>query len=252
MGSNRVDPHPGRPIEDVAHRGAWRLTVAFQRSSVQLVLIEAIDMIVPPSLPISGQPPGSPFWFELQDGRGTAVYRRGQLHHPIRPTVEVWTGEPEQPVTNVPFAVDAGEFTLLVPNLPQARAVVLYEWSVAEAGDGRDASPAPSEIARFPIGRAITREAIERDVIPPRTVSDALASYRSVATIHLRASDNTGPVAATHHVLDEHETQQRLTVTTREPGEHVLRFWSVDRAGNVEPEQRVTFVVEPSARQRRA
>jgi hypothetical protein len=38
-------------------------------------------------------------------------------------------------------------------------------------------------------------------------------------------------------------------VTTREPGEHTLRFWSVDRAGNVERENLVTFgVVRPVTR----
>jgi hypothetical protein len=98
------------------------------------------------------------------------------------------------------------------------------------------------------VGRAIDKEAIGRDTIPPRTVSDALAAYDGPAIIHLRASDNTGQVAETLHRLDGGKPQQGLTVTVDKPGKHTLLFWSVDRAGNVEPENRVTFTVRPAAR----
>ena len=257
MDSTRSEPPEGfslagaepgrRPAEDVAHRSALRLTFAFRGSQVQLVLIEAIDMIVPPSLDITDQPPGSAFWFELQDGKQTPIYRRVQRHQ-MSPSVEVRTDDPERPIAYVDSGREYGEFTLLVPSLPQARAVALYQWSLPEDAVERGLSPAPSEIGRFPLGRAIDKETIANDRIPPRTVSDALAAYEGAATIHLRANDNTGQVASTHHRLNDGEAQEGLTVTVRERGEHSLAFWSIDAAGNVERENRVTFTVDRPAK----
>ena len=202
-------------------------------------------MIVPPSLDITSRPPGAEFWYELQDDRGALLYRRTQ-RNPLDPSVEVRTYEPERPLAYVDSGLTEGEFTLLVPDLPDARSVVLYEWSVPEDAIQRDLPPSPSEIARFAVGEAIDKEAIARDKIPPRTVSDALAAYDGPATIRLRASDNAGQVASTLHRLDDRESEEGLTVTIDEPGDHTLLFWSVDQAGNTEPENRVIFTVRPA------
>lgn len=239
-----------RPEEDVAHRSALRLTFSYRKTRVELILMEAIDMIVPPSLDITSEPPGE-FWYELQDGKQTTLYRRAQ-RNPLRPSVELQTGDPERPLANIDFGRTQGQFALLVPSLAQARSVVLLELSLPKDAEERVTPPSVSEIARFPMGRAIDEEAIARDTIPPRTVSDALAAYDGAATIHLRASDNTGRVASTHHRLDDGEVQQGLTVTVKEPGRHRLLFWSVDLAGNVEPENRVAFTVDPPTRRAKA
>lgn len=240
---NRPPGRGPRPEEDVAHRQALRLTFRFRKTVVELVLMEPIDMVVPPSLDLTDQPPAAEFWYELTDGRRTTLYRRVQ-RHPIDPNVEVTTGNPERPYARVNSGRTEGEFTLLVPHLPEAEAVVLYHWT-RDAGQ-RDAR-SPTEIARVPLGRAIDPEAIARDRIPPRTVSDAVAAYVGAATIHLRADDNLGQVAGTFYRLDDGDAQQGLIVTVRERGEHSLRFWSVDRTGNAEPENRVTFTVGASA-----
>jgi hypothetical protein len=212
--------------------------------------MEAIEMIVPPSMEITSQPPGAEFWYELQDRKQTPLYRRVQ-RNPLDPSVEVPTGNPERPLAHLNSGRTEGEFTLLVPNLPQTRSVVLYKWSLPPYAVQRDLPPSPSEIARFPVGRAIDKETIARDTIPPRTVSDALAAYDRAAVIHLRASDNTGAVATTIYRLDCGQEQQGLTVTVNEPGEHTLVFWSVDRAGNVEPENQVKFTIRRRATQGR-
>lgn len=212
--------------------------------------MEAIEMIVPPSLELTTQPPGAEFWYELQDGKRMPLYRRVE-RNPLDPSVEVLTGNPERPLAHLNSGRTEGEFTLLVPSLSRAQSVVLYEWSLPPDAVQRDVPPSPVEVARFPLGRAIDKEAIARDTIPPRTVSDAVAAYDGAAVIHLRASDNTGAVANTVYRLDDGEEQQGLTVTIDEPGEHTLLFWSVDRAENVEPENRVTFTVRPPARRRR-
>lgn len=236
---------PGpRPAEDVAHRQALRLTFRFRKTDVELILMEALEMIVPPSLSTTEQPPGAAFWYELKDGKDTTLYRRVQ-RNPLDPTVEVATGNPERPYAHVNSGRTEGEFTLLVPDLSQAHAVVLYRWP-ADAAQ-RDRPPLPIQIAQFPLGRGIDKATIARDKIPPRSVSDAVAAYDRQATIHLRASDNLGPVAGTFYRLDDGEEQQGVTVTVRQPGKHTLLFWSVDRAGNIEPENRVTFTVGASA-----
>ena len=84
--------------EDVAHRQALRLTFRFQRSNVELILMEPIAMIVPPSMDISDQPPGAAFWYELQDGKQATIDRRVQ-RDPLDPSVEVQTGAGGDPAT---------------------------------------------------------------------------------------------------------------------------------------------------------
>ena len=104
--------------------------------------METIEMIVPPSLEITSQPPGAEFWYELQDGTRTPLYRRVQ-RNPLDSSVEVRTGNPERPLAHVDSGRAEGEFTLLVPSLPQARSVVLYEWSLPEDAVQRDLPPVP-------------------------------------------------------------------------------------------------------------
>jgi hypothetical protein len=253
MDSIRFEPPDGsslpggrsrRPPEDVAHRGALRLTFAYRRARVQLVLVEPIDMVVPPSMDITDQPPGAAFWFELEDRKGTTLYRRSQ-RSPMRPTVEVQTGNAEHPLAHLDAGIETGEFTLLVPSLPQAQAVAMFAWAAPDDTEKDDHPPAPVEIGRFPIGRGIDRDAIANDKTAPRTVSDALAAYDGAATIHLRGRDDSGQVASTHFRLDDGEARRGTVVTVKEPGEHSLAFWSIDRAGNVEAENQVTFIVHP-------
>lgn len=88
-------------------------------------------MIVPPSMEITKRPPGAEFWFELEDGDGTPLYRRTQ-RNPLGPWVEVQTDNPEGRLAQVDSGLTEGEFTLLVPSLPEARALVLYEWALPE------------------------------------------------------------------------------------------------------------------------
>lgn len=244
-------PEAGRrPEEDVAHRNALRLTFSYKGLQVELTLMEAIEMIVPPSLEIASRPPVAEFWYELQDSKQNPLYRRVQ-RNPLNPSIEVPTGNPEKPLAHVNAQRTEGEFTLLVPNLTQARSIVLYTWSLPSKAAERDVYPSPKEIARFPLGPAINKEIIARDTIPPRTFSDALAAYDRGAVIHLRASDNTGYVSNTFYRLDDGEEQQGLKVTIDEPGEHTLLFWSVDRAGNVEPANQVMFTIRPPTKRGR-
>jgi hypothetical protein len=230
------------PVEDVAHRQALRLTFSFDGPQMQLTLRETVEMTLPPSMALTDEPPGAAFWYELHDGEHTPLYRRTQ-RHPLDSTVEVRTGDPERPLAHMDSGRAAGTFTLLVPQLPDTQSVVLYGWSAPPDDDERDGEPAPTELARFALGAAVDEDAVSRDTIPPTTVSDAVAAYRTTAVIHLRAFDNMGDVARTVYRVDDGDEHEGLTVTVEEPGRHRLLFWSVDRAGNVEAENVVTFTI---------
>ena len=121
--------------------------------------------------------------------------------------------------------------------------MVLYGWSAPPDDDERGREPVSTELARFALGAAVDDDMIARDTIPPTTVSDAVAAYRTTAVIHLRAFDNMGDVARTVYRVDDGDEQEGLTVTVEGPGRHRLLFWSVDRAGNVESENVVTFSI---------
>ena len=230
------------PVEDVAHREALRLTFSFDGPKIQLMLMETVEMTLPPSVALSDEPPGGPFWYELQDRERLPLYRRTQ-RHPLDPSVEVRTGDPERPLAYRDSGRAAGTFTLLVPQLLEAQSVVLYEWLPPPDDDERGGEPVPTELARFALGAALDDDAVARDTIPPTTVSDALSAYTTSAVIHLRAFDNMGDVARTVYRLDDGDEQEGSTVTVEEPGRHRLLFWSIDRAGNVETENVVTFTI---------
>jgi hypothetical protein len=85
------------------------------------------------------------------------------------------------------------------------------------------------------------------DVRPPSTSSDATASYDGTATIRLTATPGDAAIARTCHRLDDGPIEEGTTVSVGTAGTHVLEFWSVDVAGNVETHHVATFVVVGTA-----
>ncbi len=83
------------------------------------------------------------------------------------------------------------------------------------------------------------------DRTAPVTTSDAVASYTASATIQLSAVDESGGsgVASTWFRLDGAAETTGSVVTTDTVGDHVLEFWSVDNAGNVEATKTATFTI---------
>src|SRR5437016_3866771 len=60
-----------------------RLTFEYDGPAVRLVKRQRLEMLAPPSDPLTGYEGQSGFWFELQDAAGRVLYRR-VLHHPLR------------------------------------------------------------------------------------------------------------------------------------------------------------------------
>lgn len=87
------------------------------------------------------------------------------------------------------------------------------------------------------------------DTEPPRTVCDARATYASSALVHLAAIDAGSGVVASWHQVDGAPAALGDNVTVTGVGPHVLRFWSVDAAGNVEPSQVARFTIVAAPRQ---
>jgi hypothetical protein len=84
------------------------------------------------------------------------------------------------------------------------------------------------------------------DTIAPTTSSDAVATYVGSASVTLTAVDNAGGsgVDHTYYILDALPQAEGLSVSTSALGTHVLEFWSVDVAGNIEtPHNTVSFEV---------
>lgn len=80
----------------------------------------------------------------------------------------------------------------------------------------------------------------------PLTSSDARPAYVGVATIHLTAITlGGGPsIAHTFYILDGGPQTEGSTIMVSSIGWHVLDFWSVDAAGNVEATRnRAEFIV---------
>jgi len=112
-------------------------------------------------------------------------------------------------------------------------AHTLEYWSVDKAGNTE-----AHKTASFTITAPVVL-----DTTAPVTVSDALTTYVSNATIRLTATDAGSGVAATYYVLDGGLPVAGTTVSVSAAGAHTLQFWSVDVAGNTELRKSAAFTV---------
>ncbi|MEO8536417.1 MAG: hypothetical protein ABI533_02745 [Betaproteobacteria bacterium] len=147
---------------------ALRVTLTYDGSRIDVVGAERIAMVVPASAaaPRDGQ---TGYWFALLDDQGRAIYLR-PLHQPIRVDREVFVPDNARSITRVPGAPQTGSFTVLVPDLSDARAFALHgprdPW---RAGDA-----ASEELVRSDVDRL-------RRMKPPTPVPDTGAPTPPVA-----------------------------------------------------------------------
>jgi hypothetical protein len=119
-----------------------RLTFKYERTNVQLVAVQRIEMISPPSELETIHQGQAGFWAELRDPEERVLYQR-VLHNPIRYEFEV----PEDAETGAlrwqKIAYPQGTFQLLLPDIPDGQTLVLF-------GSPPEAISEPAtELARF-------------------------------------------------------------------------------------------------------
>ena len=95
---------------------------------------------------------------------------------------------------------------------------------------------------------------IEHDVLPPETIHDFDGVigdndwYVSDVIVTLFAEDDSAGVAYTMYKLDDTEWQEYTgSFLVTEDGEHTIMYYSVDRVGNEEPVNEVTFKIDQTA-----
>jgi hypothetical protein len=99
---------------------ALRLTFDWRGSQISLVGSERIAMIVPASAPEPQDAATTGYSFALLDANGRAIYRR-PLHSPLSIDAEAFPPGRGRAIERVPLAANEGRFTVLVPDLPDAR-----------------------------------------------------------------------------------------------------------------------------------
>jgi hypothetical protein len=141
--------------------GAIRMTFTFSGRDIHLESIQRLIMRALPSHDTGSFESRSGFWIELRDDNETVLYRR-VLHNPIQYRVEIYPEGGEGEFTRVPVADPQGTFDVVVPDLPEARQMMVYaslpvpapesETETERAARVRSASGQPAElVARFSI-----------------------------------------------------------------------------------------------------
>ena len=105
---------------------AYRIRFRFSQGEYEVVSRRRVAMRVPRSQPIErGREPGVGQFYEVQDEKGEAVYRRHLGRELDR--VEVPTGDPDRPLAQVARPDREEVFSLLVPVVPGGRRMVIAE-----------------------------------------------------------------------------------------------------------------------------
>lgn len=112
------DP-PQRPAR------ALRLIFSYKGSRTKLESKHSIEMIALPSDTTEEYKDRSGFWVELRDKEERVVYRK-IMRNPIQVELEAPSGDPSRPFTRIENPNPEGTFSVLVPDVETAEALVLY------------------------------------------------------------------------------------------------------------------------------
>lgn len=121
-----------------------RLTFSYEGSDVRLVSMKSIEMLSPPSDPIQTKKGQAGFWYELRDDRGRTLYRR-VIQNPIKFSVEVRSNNPKRPLEWQKVNEPRGTFTLIAPDLAEAKTIELISSPLEPEGMLKPAG----ELTRF-------------------------------------------------------------------------------------------------------
>ena len=135
----------------------------------------------------------------------------------------------------------ANTHTITEVTVPTEGAHTLYLWLKDGAGNADHTSP------------AIVEEGLKYDATPPTTRAVLSGTqgdngwWRSPVVVTLVATDTLSGPEVTLVAVDDGAYEQRPVAIVGEEGKHVVRFYSTDRAGNVEPEQSVVVRIDTKA-----
>jgi fibronectin type 3 domain-containing protein/lysophospholipase L1-like esterase len=130
-----------------------------------------------------------------------------------------------------------------------------YRLAIAWQNVGYNQPPHPS----FFLGHGMTKPPVPSidvvkgpDVIAPETEAKVIGEeknewYRGLVTVNFTAFDWESGVESTYYSLNGSAQQQGPTVTITEDGKHVLEYWSVDKAGNIEPKNSIAINIDQTA-----
>ena len=142
---------PGRAfllgVLRMAAKKAVRLTFSYNGDKMELLSRQEVDMLVPPTDPISEPKSRHGFWFEVKDDKGKTLYRKVQ-HDPVRSDVEVFSNDPKQPLMRVPVKEPKGIFSVVLPAAGAEHEVAFMRSAPPQ---GKKAATAAKEFARFPV-----------------------------------------------------------------------------------------------------
>lgn len=142
MGSRAQRPDLSAAEPAYAH--TLRLTFSYEGSKVELISQQSLEMVPPPSDPITEQDEMTGFWYELRDVENHPLYRRA-VHNPIKFAVELPSRNREAPFAWEKVSQPSGSFVLLMPDLDQAQNLILFSSPLEPE---KAAAPA-SELASF-------------------------------------------------------------------------------------------------------
>lgn len=126
--------------------GAVRLVFAYEGEVVRLVSRQPVEVVVPPSDPVTGYEAEQGFWVETRAADETTLHRR-ILPDPFSGDVEVFSDDPQQSMSRSPVAEPSGSFTVLVPAEEEADHVALFSSAAAAARARAEGGP---EVAALP------------------------------------------------------------------------------------------------------
>jgi hypothetical protein len=104
---------------------ALRLTLTYEGAQIRITGSERIAMIVPAQVTAEPQPGQTGYWIEVHDDAGRIVYHR-PLHQPVAIDAEAFSPDRAQSITRVPTTAREGRFTVLIPDIPDARTFELH------------------------------------------------------------------------------------------------------------------------------
>jgi alpha-tubulin suppressor-like RCC1 family protein len=154
--------------------------------------------------------------------------------------------------------------SLVGVNGPWARGDVPVRWAADDATSGVDEATRPASTVLTGEGRGLTSSATVSDLAGNTTtaVSPAVSIDRTAPTtsatapggwshgpvdVALTATDALSGVAATHFTVDGGAVQDGTHVRIAGDGQHTLRYWSVDVAGNAQEPVETTVLLDDAA-----